>query len=193
MVNAGMDAGAQAAREVPPAGQSEATSLHAVAGNTFDEEGNLLPGIVDPDATPQQQRAQLQAQLEQQGFSADQAQALAAQHFDRNVAVAFPVPTGGPGGPGSELPPSQRSREMTRQDGEGRIVERTIWIGDSQALAYRAEIPGQYMLEVGSTHALARGADGQLQLIAANQMDSGRWTVIVQASHTPEIALPTEA
>ncbi len=110
--------------------------------------------------------------------------------------MTFPVL---PGGPDSELPPSQRNWEMTRQDGEGRIVERTIWIGDGKALTYRAEIPGQYTLEVDNTHALARGADGQLQLIAANQMDNGSWTVIVPPGQTlvtnglQSIALPTGA
>jgi len=150
--------------------------VQPVSRTAFDDEGNLMPGIVDPNATPQQQQAQLQAQLEQQGFSADHAGALAAQHFDRNVAVSYPV---SPGGPGSEPPPSQRSWEMTRQDGEGRIVERAIWIGDLKALGYRSEIPGQYTLELGHEHALARGADGQLQLIAADQAANGSWTVVV--------------
>lgn len=77
-----------------------------------------MPGIVDPEATPQQQRAQLQAHLERQGLSVDHAAALAAQQFDRNVAVAYPVSPGG----GPPLPRDLSNWEMTRTD-SGRVVE----------------------------------------------------------------------
>ena len=151
-----------------------------VTRTAFDDEGNLMPGIVDPNATPEQQRAQLQAQLERQGLSTDHTSALVAQQFDRNVAVSYPVPPGG----GTPLPTAERNWEMTRQDDAGRIVERGVWLGDSRALTYRSEVEGQYTLTAGADHALVRGTDGQLQLVSADAAKTGTWEVVVAPGQT---------
>jgi hypothetical protein len=45
----------------------------------FDDEGNLMPGIVDVNAPPAVQRQQLQDQLLAQGFNLAEAQSLTAQ------------------------------------------------------------------------------------------------------------------
>jgi hypothetical protein len=45
----------------------------------FDDEGNLMPGVVDPQASPQEQAAQLADHLQRQGLDADEAAALAQQ------------------------------------------------------------------------------------------------------------------
>ncbi|MED5619667.1 hypothetical protein [Ideonella sp. BN130291] len=146
----------------------------------FDDEGNLMPGIVDPNASPEQQRAQLQAQLERQGFSTEQASALAAQEFDSRVAVTYPV---GPGS-GPVRPDSERNWDMTRRDDTGRIVERNVWQGDNKVLSYRSDVEGQYTLTAGPNHALVRGTDGQLQLVGADQIQAGAWTVVVPPGQT---------
>jgi hypothetical protein len=152
-----------------------------VTGTAFDDDGNLMPGIVDLNATPDQQRAQLQAHLERQGFSAAHASALVAQEFDSRVAVSYPVPPGG----GTPLPDAQRGGwEMTRQDDAGRVVERNVWQGDSKALSYRSDVEGQYTLTTGANHALVRGTDGQLQLVAAEQAQAGGWAVVVPPGQT---------
>ncbi len=64
VVNDGLDATQPGAGVTPPA---------------FDDEGNLMPGIVDPRASPQEQATQLAAHLQRQGLSADESAALARQ------------------------------------------------------------------------------------------------------------------
>lgn len=53
----------------------------------FDDEGNLMPGIVDPDATPAEQQAQLAAHLQAQGLDAGLANALATESILRQQLV----------------------------------------------------------------------------------------------------------
>jgi len=65
----------------------------------FDDEGNLMPGIVDPQATPAEQQAQLAAHLQAQGLEPAQAQQLATETVLRQelqrVAVLDPRTLGG--------------------------------------------------------------------------------------------------
>jgi hypothetical protein len=53
----------------------------AFAGTAFDDDGNLMPGVVDANAPIEQQRAQLAAQLQVQGFDSETAAQLAAAQF----------------------------------------------------------------------------------------------------------------
>lgn len=46
-------------------------------GTAFDDEGNLMPGAIDPQAPPEQQQAQLIQQLREQGLSLEEAVVLA--------------------------------------------------------------------------------------------------------------------
>lgn len=166
-----------------------------VTQTAFDDEGNLMPGIVDPNATPEQQRAQLQAQLERQGLSAEHASALVAQQFDSNVAVSYPVSPGG----GTPLPVAERNWEMTRKDDSGRVVEHIVSVGDSNAFHYRSDVDGQYTLTAGPNHALVRDTSGQLQLVSADAAKTGTWEVVVAPGQTvvtngvQALALPANA
>ena len=53
----------------------------------FDDEGNLMPGIVDPDASPAEQQAQLAAHLQAQGLDAGLANTLATESILRQQLV----------------------------------------------------------------------------------------------------------
>ncbi|KQY89264.1 DNA/RNA non-specific endonuclease [Pelomonas sp. Root1444] len=56
-----------------------ATPDEPVTQTAFDDEGNLMPGIVDPNATPAERQAQLAAHLQAQGLEPAQAQQLATE------------------------------------------------------------------------------------------------------------------
>jgi hypothetical protein len=87
----------------------EAGEPTPVTRTAFDDDGNLMPGIVDPNATPAQQQAQLAAHLERQGFSADEALAMAGD--------ALPL------GTTALLPPSAESRTWTNEELRARLDE----------------------------------------------------------------------
>jgi hypothetical protein len=63
--------------QVDPAGFSNPRGVPPA----FDDEGNLMPGVVDPHAPPAQQRAQLAEHLQAQGFSEEAAAQLAEAQF----------------------------------------------------------------------------------------------------------------
>ena len=69
---------------IQQAGPVPATPTNRLA---FDDEGNLMPGIVDPEATPAEQQAQLAAHLQAQGLEAGLAQALATETILRSQLV----------------------------------------------------------------------------------------------------------
>ncbi len=54
---------------------------------TFDEDGNLMPGVVDPNSTPAEQQAQLESRLRQQGYSATDAAEIAFNHFAPPISL----------------------------------------------------------------------------------------------------------
>ena len=62
----------------------------APVGTAFDDDGNLMPGVVDPNASREQQMAQLAARLREQGFSDDEALRLAGTRFAPPVAMTDP-------------------------------------------------------------------------------------------------------
>lgn len=105
---------------------------------------------------------------------------MAAQQFDRNVAVAYPVSPGG----GPPLPRELSKWEMTRMDHAGRVVEHIVAQGGSNALHYRSDVDGQYRLTAGPNHALVRGEDGRLQLVSADAARSGTREVVVAPGQT---------
>jgi A nuclease family of the HNH/ENDO VII superfamily with conserved AHH len=53
---------------------------------TFDEEGNLMPGVVTPNDPPGNQRRQIEAHLVQQGYSATDARQIAEGWYVNRVA-----------------------------------------------------------------------------------------------------------
>jgi hypothetical protein len=57
----------------------------------FDDEGNLMPGIVDPNASPLEQAEQLMAQLRQQGMTESEAYSLTSDFLQDIVSVAPPT------------------------------------------------------------------------------------------------------
>jgi DNA/RNA non-specific endonuclease len=63
--------------ELMPAQQQSAP----ITGTALDDDGNLMPGAVDRNATLEDQQAQLNARLLQQGVPPAQAQQLAQSHY----------------------------------------------------------------------------------------------------------------
>jgi hypothetical protein len=61
-----------------------------VTQTAFDDEGNLMPGVVDPKASPEQQQAQLAAHLQQQGLDTETSQTLAQDAVLRSVPGLMP-------------------------------------------------------------------------------------------------------
>jgi hypothetical protein len=57
----------------------------------FDDEGYLMPGIVDPNATPLEQAEQLMAQLRLQGLTESEAYSLTSDFLQDIVSVAAPT------------------------------------------------------------------------------------------------------
>jgi hypothetical protein len=57
-----------------------------VLGTVFDDDGNLTPGIIDPNASLEEQQQQLQARLLQQGQPVDQAIRLSSDYFAEAIA-----------------------------------------------------------------------------------------------------------
>jgi hypothetical protein len=64
----------------------------------FDDEGYLMPGVVDPNASPQMQRQQIYNALIEQGFSPQDAQGLTVRYFTMGSVEGW---TGGSPGTGS--------------------------------------------------------------------------------------------
>ena len=69
---------------IQQAGPAPATPTNRLA---FDDEGNLMPGIVDPEASPAEQQAQLAAHLQAQGLDAEVANSLATETILRQQLV----------------------------------------------------------------------------------------------------------
>ena len=80
LVNQGLDAAAPVATTPPPVTQT-----------AFDDDGNLMPGIVDANASPEEQQAQLAARLERQGLDAQAAQTLAHDALTRSEPGLLPA------------------------------------------------------------------------------------------------------
>jgi hypothetical protein len=52
-----------------------------VTGTVFDDDGNLMPGVLNTQATPAEQQRQLQSRLETQGYSSDDASRVVRAFF----------------------------------------------------------------------------------------------------------------
>jgi A nuclease family of the HNH/ENDO VII superfamily with conserved AHH len=66
-----------------PAQDTPTPGVTAGAAPALDNEGNLMPGVVDANAPPAQQALQLAEQLERQGLSSDEAAAQAMRTIGR--------------------------------------------------------------------------------------------------------------
>jgi hypothetical protein len=125
--------------------QTGKPSAPPTTGPAFDDDGYLNSGIVDPAASPEEQRAQLAAYLERQGFDAEQAQQTARRHYDESwafhakliAAEADPIQLAA--GPGWS--PQVRTARDTIESIEGRIASgsmRTAEVGAAIGEAYDA-------------------------------------------------------
>jgi hypothetical protein len=94
--------------ETPPA---DAAAPVTVTPAAFDDEGNLMPGVVDPNASPADQAAQLMLRLQQQGFGESEALGLATDYLQDRLATS-PQPL---------QPPSAESRNWTPDELQARI------------------------------------------------------------------------
>jgi hypothetical protein len=99
--------------DVPVVANPPAPSV--VLSTVFDDDGNLMPGVVDTSLPLQQQIAFLQQQLQAQGLSAQDAGLLAIDTLGQAPAQAL-------------LPPSAASQNWTPQELQVRIgeVERAL-------------------------------------------------------------------
>jgi hypothetical protein len=88
--DAARDAGAEAAR----GGNGSPAPTPSSNGQTaFDDDGNLMPGIVNPQASPEQQRTQLANQLRNQGMPLTVAHLMAQQALGGDVGPPITTPT----------------------------------------------------------------------------------------------------
>jgi hypothetical protein len=62
------------------------SSVPEVRGTAFDDDGNLMPGVVDTNASLEVQQRQLQARLQQQGLPPDQALLDSSNYFSAAIA-----------------------------------------------------------------------------------------------------------
>ena len=53
----------------------------------YDDEGHLMPGVVDPQGSLEEQQAQLQARLVRQGLAPQQAASMAADHYAVPIVI----------------------------------------------------------------------------------------------------------
>jgi hypothetical protein len=84
----------------------------------FDDDGNLMPGVVDPNASAEQQRAQLLAALSRQGITGEHAQSLV------NDALAF---SGGQQIPGvPAFATGAEAAQYVTDANEGEVVKQLI-------------------------------------------------------------------
>jgi A nuclease family of the HNH/ENDO VII superfamily with conserved AHH len=102
-----------------------------VAQTAFDDEGRLNLGIVDPNASPEQQAQQLAAQLQRQGVPLAQANLMAVQALGNvvNGVAQLPQPTAAPataptnpGTPANSTTPPATTREPIWIAADGREV-----------------------------------------------------------------------
>jgi A nuclease family of the HNH/ENDO VII superfamily with conserved AHH len=102
-----------------------------VTQTAFDDEGRLNLGIVDPNASPEQQAQQLAAQLQRQGIPPGQANLMAQQALGNvvNGVAQLPQPTAAPataptnpGTPANSTTPPATTREPIWIAADGREV-----------------------------------------------------------------------
>lgn len=79
-------------------------------GAAFDDEGNLMPGVVDPEATPEQQQSQLVQHLQEQGLSLEEAAVLTYE----TLGAGMPAPL---------HPPAQEVAAWTAEQLQARVDE----------------------------------------------------------------------
>jgi A nuclease family of the HNH/ENDO VII superfamily with conserved AHH len=157
----------------PGGGTPTGTPTTATAPPALDDEGNLMPGVVDASATPEQQLAQLTARLQAQGLNASAAAVAARQ------ALAGPAPlvaTPGPLPPPAQTfpidgPGSQAGAPLSSELRiDGRLVQSTQYDAAGQLVSsYHAPDADRYTLTLGAGHGLARDASGSLVLLSAEQ------------------------
>jgi hypothetical protein len=83
----------------PPPVLTLPPAARGVISTAFDDDGNLMPGVVDFRATPAQQQRQLTQHLMDQGMSLAQADTLTWQWASRDVGNSSnPLSTNGPNG-----------------------------------------------------------------------------------------------
>jgi hypothetical protein len=83
----------------PPPVLTLPPAARGVISTAFDDDGNLMPGVVDFRATPAQQQRQLTQHLMDQGLSLAQADKLTWQWASRDVGNSSnPLSTNGPNG-----------------------------------------------------------------------------------------------
>jgi hypothetical protein len=71
----------------PGTGTPNVPAAPPPTSTAFDDDGNLMPGVVDMAASFEAQREQLAARLLEQGFSAGDAAGMAAEHFDLTMTL----------------------------------------------------------------------------------------------------------
>ncbi len=100
VVNAGLDA----TRPAP---------APTFTGTVFDDDGNLMPGVVEANASPFDQASRIAEQLQRQGLSQDEAVSVAGDWLQERL-----------GAPQMALaPPSEESRRWTPQELEARVAD----------------------------------------------------------------------
>jgi hypothetical protein len=136
----------------------------------LDDDGNVMPGVVDPAASADQQLAQLTARLEAQGLNPATAAVAAQQALAGPTVATAPPPSPAQtfpiDGPGSRPGPPLNNELFI----EGRLTLSTQYDQAGNLIAnYSAPETDRYTLTLGSGYGLARGADGGMVMVSAEQ------------------------
>jgi A nuclease family of the HNH/ENDO VII superfamily with conserved AHH len=146
VVNDGLDA------TRPPA-------VTPIATPALDDDGNVMPGVVDPSASAEQQLAQLSARLQAQGLSPSDAAAAAQQALDRAGVAAVP-----PSPPPADANPPQQiviTGQALPRDAQGNRYE----LGnDGAVIVHRAD---GAILRIEAQQAQAAGLSAELAAVLA--------------------------
>lgn len=89
----------------------------------FDDDGNLMPGVVDPNASPADQAAQLMSRLRQQGFSESEAFGMAAAYL-QDIAAPTPPPLQAPSAESARWSPDELRERIA--DVEAQIAQELL-------------------------------------------------------------------
>jgi hypothetical protein len=158
-----------------------ATTPPPVKQTAFDDDGNRMPGIVNPQATPEQQRAQLANQLRSQGMPVTVAHLMAQQALGGDVAPpTTPTPPAANAPPDDVSGPDQRitiTGHALPKDAHGNRYELTP---EGHVVVYQQ---GGGLVRVDAQQAQASGLAATLITAGARMGAGSATTAVVVPQH----------
>jgi hypothetical protein len=158
-----------------------------VTQTAFDDDGHLMPGIVNPQASPEQQRTQLAHQLHSQGMPLVVAHLMAQQALGGDVAT--PAPTSAAPLPTANAPSDAGNVSDQRITITGRALPQDAY-GNRYELTPEGHVvvyqQGGGLVRVDARQAQASGLAATL-LSAGARMGAGAAPTAVSAIALPEL------